>query len=213
MGAHAAAAEFLIGPRAGLLALVVLVGVVLVATDKHGTVARWPFKVAWAGLRLAGFRPAHLPWLLATVVLVFQAAPIAGWRVPLLLATVGWLTWVWRPGRGRGPRWLRRAERRYANALQEATRNLHRTTATKTQPTPTRPVRRPTSRPTRTNRPAPARPAAQPDPATAKPRRSGPGTANSGPSAPSWSPPPPPRLEPVWPRWLGGGRWHKPKGD
>ena len=222
MRAHAAAAEFLIGPRAGLLALVVLVGVVLLATDKHGSVAWWPFKLGWALARWVGFRPIHLPALAATAVLVFHAAPIAGWRLPLALAAVGWWAWLHRPaGSAWSPRWPRRAERRYANALRDATRNLHRTTAAKTQPTPTRPARparRPsTARPTPTNRPAPAtapaRPVAQPEPATAKPRRTGPAAPKPPGSAPSWTPPPPPpRLEPVWPRWLGGGRWRKPKG-
>jgi hypothetical protein len=187
-------------PQAVLLALVLL-AMVLLATDRGGTLLWLPCKAAWAGLRLLGFRPRHLPALAVTALLVVQAAPVMGFRAPLALAAVGWLAWRFRPGRSNhSPRWLRRAERAYADALRDATRNLrgrNRKQATPKPTTPTRPVPPPPARPAT---PTPARPTTRR--ATAGPGRGRP--AQPKPAA-FWTPPPL-GAEPVWPRWLGGGR-------
>jgi hypothetical protein len=184
----------------------VLFGAVMVATGKGGTLLELPFKLAWAVLRLLGFRPRHLLALAATALLVFQATPTIGFRAPLALALVGWLAWMFRPGRsGRTSRWLRRAERTYADALRDAARNLRGRNSK--QATPTRPTAPPPVRPTA---PTPVRPTAGRTTrrrATAKPRRARP--AQPKPAA-FWTPPPL-AAEPVWPRWLGGGRRPKRK--
>ncbi len=213
--------------QAAVLALVLLVAVVVV-TGKGGTLAGLPFKLAWAigaavlkGLvklaavlaRWLGFRPLHLPGLAVTALLVFQAAPITGFRLPLAMAVTGWLVWVRRPGRsGRSPRWLRRAERAYADALRDAAKGVRgqtRKEATPKPTTPTRPTPPTPTRPTTTSTPAPARPAAgRRAPrrrGAAKPRPARPGSPKPAASASYWTPPPL-AAEPVWPRWLGGGR-------
>ncbi len=215
--------------QAAVLALVLLVAVAVV-TGKGGTLAGLPFKLAWAigaavlkGLvklaavlaRLLGFRPLHLPGLAVTALLVFQAAPITGFRLPLVLAVTGWLVWVRRPGRsGRSPRWLRRAERTYADALRDAATAVRGQTGKEATPkptTPTRPTPPPTARPAPPT-PAPARPAAgRRAPrrrGAAKPRPARPASPKPAASASYWTPPPL-AAEPVWPRWLGGGRWPK----
>jgi hypothetical protein len=178
----------------------VLFGAVMLATGKGGTLLVLPFKAAWAGLRLLGFRPRHLPALAATALLVLQATPTIGYRVPLALAVVGWLAWLFRPGRGRGPRWLRRAERKYADALRDAARNLRGRNTN--QATPTRPAPPPPVRPIPPTRPRPTTGRTPRRRAAAKPRRARP--AQPKPAA-FWTPPPL-APEPVWPRWLGGGR-------
>jgi hypothetical protein len=186
----------------------VLFGAVMVATGKGGTLLWLPFKAVWAGLRLLGFRPRHLPALAATALLVFQATPTIGSRVPLALAVVGWLTWRFRPGRGQSPRWLRRAERKYADALRDAARNLrgrNRKQATPTPTTPTRPTLPPPARPTTPTRARPTTGRAPRPRVTASPRRARPAQPKPAASAPYWTPPPT-GLDPVWPRWLGGGR-------
>jgi hypothetical protein len=195
-------------PRQAVMLALVLGAVVLLSTDRGGTLLALPCKLAWAGLRLLGFRPRHLPALAATVLLVFQAAPTLGFRLPLALAVVGWLAWRFRPGRSNhSPRWLRRAERRYADALRDATRNLHgrnRKQATPKPTTPTRPVP-PTPSPARPTTPTRRRPTTGRAPrrrAAARPRRARP--VSPKPAA-FWTPPPL-GTEPVWPRWLRGGR-------
>jgi len=207
--------------QAAVLALVLFVAV-MVATGKGGTLLELPFKLARAIgaaalkglgklaaalLRWLGFRPLHLPGLVVTAVLVSQAAPITGFRLPLVVAVVGWLVWVRRPGRsGRSPRWLRRAERKYADALRDAARNLRGKTTKEATPKPTTPTRPAPPSPVRPA-PTPALPASgrAPRRAAAKPRRARPGSPKPAASAPYWTPPPL-ASEPVWPRWLGGGR-------
>jgi hypothetical protein len=192
--------------QAAVFALV-LFGAVMLATGKGGTLLALPFKLGWAGLRLLGFRPRHLPVLAVTALVVFQAGPTLGFRLPLALALVGWLAWMFRPGRSnRSPRWLRRAERKYADALGDAARNLRGHAR-----------REATPKPTTTTRPAPAPPVRPTPPTYGRPttgraprRRTA--TAKSGRARPAqpkpaalWTPPPL-AAEPVWPRWLGGGR-------
>ncbi len=209
--------------QAAVLALV-LFAAVMVATGKGATLLELPFKLAWAigaaaltGLgKLAaailgwlGFRPLHLPGLMVTALLVFQAAPVTGLRLPLVLAVAAWLAWVHRPGRsGRSPRWLRQAERTYADALRDAARNLRGKTTKEATPKPTALTRPAPPPPVRPTTPTPARPASGRAPrrrAAAKPHRARPASPKPATSAPYWTPPPL-AAEPVWPRWLGGGR-------
>ncbi len=200
--------------RQAILLVLMMLAVVLLATGKGGTLPWLPFKLAWAGLRLLGFRPRHLPALAATALLVLQAAPTMGFRAPLALAVAAWLAWVHRPGRsGRSPRWLRRAERKYADALRDAARNLRGKTTKEATPKPTALTRPAPPPPVRPTTPTPARPASGRAPrrrATAKPRRARPASPKPATSAPYWTPPPL-ASEPVWPRWLGGGRRPKRK--
>jgi hypothetical protein len=188
--------------QAAILALL-LFAAVMVATGKGGTLLARPCKLAWAVLRLLGFRPRHLPALAATALLVFQAAPTLGFRMPLALAVVGWLAWRLRPGRSNhSPRWPRRAERTYADALRDAARNLRGRNRKQATPKPTTPTR--SAPPVRPTTPTPTRPATgrAPRARAARPRRARP--AQPKPAA-FWTPPPL-ATEPVWPRWLGGGR-------
>jgi hypothetical protein len=191
-------------PRQAAMLALALLAVSLLATDRGGTLLWLPCKLAWAGLRLLGFRPRHLPALLGTALLVFQATPVIGFRLPLALAVVGWLAWRFRPGRSdHSPRWLRRAERTYADALRDAARNLRGRNRKQATPTPTTPTRS-APPPVRPATPAPARPTTRRASrrGTARPHRARP--AQPKPAA-FWTPPPL-AAEPVWPRWLGGAR-------
>jgi hypothetical protein len=250
-----------------LVAVVVVLAMVLATAGKAtstgpgASLLALPFQLAWAICALAGklllktlgklallvarwlgFRPGHLPALAATGLLVVQAGPRIGFRLPLALALAGWLGWVRRPGRRgsagsgsgfarRSARWLRRAERRYTEALGEATRTLRtqagRDGKRKSEPAPERERSR-SSRPRtstaarqrarggaggrgrarRAAARATRRPARGPRPAAAK-SKAPPARA---PAQASYGTPPPLPFEPVWPRWLGGGRWRQGPG-
>ncbi len=201
-----------------LLALVAFM-LLMIVTGKAETLARlplvltaalagWLFRwlvvrpVRWV-LRRLDVRWPQLTLLAVTALLAVQAAPVTGPRLPTLLAATVWGWWFmhrWRaPARQRKAAGQHaRAQERQAAALKADAKRLEHD-ASKAKPAPA------SALPARIRKQAARGPVRQQsEPAASAPA---PVALKERPTPPEprhWTPPAPP-LDPILPRWLGGG--------